>query len=56
MLLNMKEMCIRDRDNGMSIMNMNPALQYIVRGAVLLFAIALDAYANKRKAKTIQKV
>ncbi|MGP8313121.1 sugar ABC transporter permease [Enterocloster aldenensis] len=43
-------------DNGMSIMNMNPALQYIVRGAVLLFAIALDAYANKRKAKTIQKV
>ena len=43
-------------DNGMSIMNMNPALQYIVRGAVLLFAIALDAYANKRKAKTIKKV
>ena len=43
-------------DNGMSIMNMNPALQYIVRGAVLLFAIALDEYANKRKAKTIQKV
>ena len=43
-------------DNGMSIMNMNPALQYIVRGGVLLFAIALDAYANKRKAKTIQKV
>lgn len=43
-------------DNGMSLLNMNPALQYIVRGAVLLFAIALDAYANNRKAKSIHAV
>ena len=41
-------------DNGMSIMNLNPALQYIVRGGVLLFAIAMDSYANNRKAKTVQ--
>lgn len=41
-------------DNGMSILNLNPALQYIIRGAVLLFAIALDAYASNRKAKTVQ--
>jgi len=43
-------------DNGMSLLNLNPALQYIVRGAVLLFAIALDAYANKRKAKMVHAV
>lgn len=42
-------------DNGMSIMNLNPALQYVVRGAVLLFAIAMDAYANNRKARTVQE-
>lgn len=41
-------------DNGMSLMNLDPSLQYVVRGAVLLFAISLDAYANNRKAKTIQ--
>lgn len=41
-------------DNGMSIMNLNPALQYIVRGGVLLFAISLDSYANNRKSKTVQ--
>lgn len=42
-------------DNGMSVMNVDPSFQYIIRGAVLLFAIALDAYANNRKAKSIQK-
>lgn len=42
-------------DNGMSLMNLDPSLQYIVRGAVLLFAISLDAYANNRKAKTVQQ-
>lgn len=42
-------------DNGMSILNLNPALQYVVRGGVLLFAISLDAYANNRKAKTVQE-
>lgn len=42
-------------ENGMGIMNLNPAMQYIVKGAVLLFAIALDAYANNRKAKTVQQ-
>lgn len=42
-------------ENGMSIMNLDPAVQYIVKGAVLLFAIALDAYANNRKAKTVQQ-
>lgn len=41
-------------DNGMSIMNFDPSLQYVVRGAVLLFAIAMDKYANDRKAKTVQ--
>lgn len=41
-------------DNGMSLMNVDASLQYIVRGIVLLFAIMLDAYANNRKAKTIQ--
>lgn len=40
-------------DNGMSVLNMDPALQYVVRGAVLLFAISLDSYANNRKAKTV---
>ena len=42
-------------DNGMSLLNLPPALQYVVRGCVLLFAIGLDAYANSRKAKTIQQ-
>lgn len=42
-------------DNGMSILNLDPSLQYIVRGAVLLFAIALDSYAFNRKAKTVHK-
>ncbi|MDO4323600.1 MAG: hypothetical protein Q4C61_13830 [Lachnospiraceae bacterium] len=41
-------------DNGMSLLNLDPSLQYVVRGAVLLFAISLDAYANNRKAKTVQ--
>ena len=41
-------------DNGMSIMNLDPSFQYIIRGAVLLFAIALDAFANNRKARTVQ--
>jgi ABC-type xylose transport system permease subunit len=40
-------------DNGMSMLNLNPALQFIVRGVVLLFAIALDAYAFNRQAKTV---
>lgn len=41
-------------DNGMSLMNVDASMQYIVRGIVLLFAIMLDAYANTRKAKTVQ--
>jgi ABC-type xylose transport system permease subunit len=40
-------------DNGMSMLNLNPALQFVVRGVVLLFAIALDAYAYNRQAKTV---
>jgi len=43
-------------DNGMSLLNLDPSLQYIVRGAVLAFAIALDAYANKRQTKTVHAV
>lgn len=43
-------------DNGMSLMNVDASLQYIVRGIVLLFAIMLDAYANNRKAKIVQTV
>lgn len=41
-------------DNGMSLMNVDASLQYIVRGIVLLFAIMMDAYANNRKAKTVK--
>ncbi len=41
-------------DNGMSLMNVDASMQYIVRGIVLLFAIMLDAYANNRKARTVQ--
>ena len=41
-------------DNGMSLLNVDASLQYIVRGIVLLFAIILDSYANNRKAKTVQ--
>lgn len=41
-------------DNGMSLLNVDASLQYIVRGIVLLFAIMLDSYANNRKAKTVQ--
>lgn len=41
-------------DNGMSLMNVDASLQYIVRGIVLLFAIMMDAYASNRKAKTLQ--
>jgi len=41
-------------DNGMSLMNVDASLQYIVRGFVLLLAIMLDAYASNRKAKTVQ--
>lgn len=40
-------------DNGMSLLNLHPALQYIVRGCVLLGAIILDAVASNRKAKTL---
>jgi len=40
-------------DNGMSLLNLHPALQYIVRGIVLLCAISLDAVASDRKAKTL---
>ncbi len=40
-------------DNGMSILNLGVSLQYIVRGMVLLLAIALDVVANNRKTKTI---
>lgn len=42
-------------DNGMSLLNLDPAFQYIVRGAVLLFAISLDAFANNRRARTVQE-
>jgi D-xylose transport system permease protein len=40
-------------DNGMSLMNVDASMQYIVRGIVLLFAIILDQYANTRKARTV---
>ncbi|MCI8506216.1 MAG: sugar ABC transporter permease [Lachnospiraceae bacterium] len=42
-------------DNGMSLLNLDPSFQYIVRSAVLLFAISLDAFANNRKTKTVQE-
>ena len=41
-------------DNGMSLLNVDASMQYIVRGIVLLFAIMMDAYASNRKAKTVQ--
>ena len=40
-------------DNGMSILNLGVSLQYVVKGLVLLMAIALDAYANNRKIKAV---
>ena len=43
-------------DNGMSMLNLDPSFQFIVRGGVLLFAIALDSYAYKRQAKIIHDV
>ena len=38
--------------NGMQLINMGTYVQYIIRGAVLLGAVAFDMY-QKEKAKTI---
>ncbi len=35
-------------DNGMSIMNLDATYQYIVRGLVLLFAVAIDVAGQKK--------
>jgi D-xylose transport system permease protein len=35
-------------DNGMSLLNLGTTFQYIVKGLVLLFAVALDV-ASRRK-------
>lgn len=38
-------------DNGMSIMNLDSFWQYIVKGIVLVGAVAIDVISNKQKAK-----
>ncbi|MFV0361820.1 MAG: sugar ABC transporter permease [Suipraeoptans sp.] len=40
-------------DNGMSILNLGVSMQYVVRGLVLLAAIALDVVAENRKSKIV---
>jgi D-xylose transport system permease protein len=35
-------------DNGMSLMNLDVTWQYVVKGLVLLFAVAIDVYSRKR--------
>ena len=36
-------------DNGMSIMNLTPQIQYIVKGMVLLLAVWLDVASRNRQ-------
>ena len=36
-------------DNGMSLLNMGQDIQYIVKGLVLMFAIAMDVISRTRK-------
>jgi len=36
-------------DNGMSLMDVNSAYQYVIKGIVLMLAIALDVISKKRK-------
>lgn len=36
-------------DNGMSLMNLGSTYQYIVRGLVLLFAVAIDVASKGKK-------
>jgi xylose ABC transporter membrane protein len=38
-------------DNGMSMMNLEAFWQYIVKGLILLFAVWLDIYTQKRNMK-----
>jgi D-xylose transport system permease protein len=35
-------------DNGMSLMNLDVTWQYVVKGLVLLFAVAIDVSSRKR--------
>jgi len=37
-------------DNGMSLMNVNVTYQYVVKGLVLLFAVAIDIASRKKNA------
>jgi D-xylose transport system permease protein len=36
-------------DNGMSILNMSSFAQLVLKGLILLGAVALDQYANRRR-------
>jgi D-xylose transport system permease protein len=38
-------------DNGMSILNISSFLQLVIKGMVLLFALAFDAYMTKRQGR-----
>ncbi len=38
-------------DNGMSILNISSFIQLVVKGLVLLFALAFDSYMNKRRGR-----
>lgn len=35
-------------DNGMSLLNLDVMYQYVIKGLVLLFAVAVDAYSRKK--------
>lgn len=36
-------------DNGMSMMNVEPSWQYVVKGIILLIAVLFDIVSKKKK-------
>ena len=36
-------------DNGMSMLNVEPSWQYVVKGLILLFAVLFDVQSQKKK-------
>ena len=43
-------MLMASLDNGMSLMNLDSTIQYIVKGAVLLLAVSIDVSSKKKSA------
>ena len=44
------EMCIRDSINyGLTYIGVNPYWQYIIKGGIIIFAVALDSLKYARK-------